>query len=449
VPTAIAQPFQRSRARNFAFSALAWSVGLFGLVRLAWFDSHVVFPLTLLQSNLAERAFGKPALPLDVTAACSGADALALSLAAVAAFPVAVSTRVLGATGAVALILMLNTIRIGTLGQVAGTRWFNPLHVYAWPAVLTVAIAGYVFWWMRASDTAPDTPVEPPAREHFSATRFLVLTCVCVAIFTAMAPLYLESATVLGVASFIARAAAFILDQFGARAFAAGNVVWTARGGFIVTQECITTPLIPLYVAGVLAYLPDWQRRTPALLSAFPLFVGLGVARTLAVALPVTVVASSLFVVHAFYQFLLAATVVIAAAVWRYGSHRRAYQRGALAIVAGGAIAILLAAPYARAVALIFPGTAPLDDPQGAVAMLPSFQLGLYVALCMTALASAQWGAAVCGALILLISQVGAHAGLHLWARYFTPHVRDIRAWAFVVPVLLVAAIVAYDKPPR
>ena len=97
--------------------------------------------------------FGTSALPVEVTLACSGADALALCLGAVLAYPVKWRTRLAGAGGGAALILGLNTLRIGTLGRVAASpAWFNTLHVYVWPAVLTLAIAGYVFGWMRLAD---------------------------------------------------------------------------------------------------------------------------------------------------------------------------------------------------------------------------------------------------------------------------------------------------------
>ena len=136
----------RTDAVKFALRGVAWSLGLFGLLRLSWTEAHVVLPFTRLQGGLAAGLLGTPTLPVEVTLACSGADALALCLGAVLAYPVKWRTRLAGAGGGVALILGLNTLRIGTLGRVAASpAWFNILHVYVWPAVLTLAIAGYVF----------------------------------------------------------------------------------------------------------------------------------------------------------------------------------------------------------------------------------------------------------------------------------------------------------------
>ena len=90
--------------------------------------------------------------------------------------------------------------------------------------------------------------------------RFILFTAAFLLLFTAASPLYLESAGVLALAGFIARAAAATLGLVGVSAHATANVLWTPRGGFLVTQECISTPLIPVYLAAVCAYSPTWRR---------------------------------------------------------------------------------------------------------------------------------------------------------------------------------------------
>ena len=200
-------------------------------------------------------------------------------------------------------------------------------------------------------------------------------------LFSAAAPLYLESPAVLALAGFIARAAAATLGLLGVNAHAAANVLWTARGGFLVTQECISTPLIPVYLAAVCAYATTWRRRIPGVLATLPLFTILGVVRLLLVALP-GVVPSPLFFVHAFYQLLLGAVVVLVAALWRHG--RRAAAGPALAGIVAGVLFVFLLGPlYTRVVS--YPAGIPLDDPQGAIAFLPAFQVGLYLALWVAA----------------------------------------------------------------
>src|SRR6202011_281755 len=105
----------------------------------------------------------------------------------------------------------------------------------------------------------------------------------------------------------------------GVQAAATANMLSTARGGFVVTQECVSTPLIPAYLAAVFACENSWRWRAFALVAAPPLFVGLGIARLLVVALPASLVGSPIFLIHAFYQLLLAGVVVFLAAFWRHG----------------------------------------------------------------------------------------------------------------------------------
>ena len=434
-----------TRAADFALRGLAWSLGFFGLLRIPWIEGHLVLPVIGLQAGQAARLFGAPALPVEATLACSGADAIALCLGAVLAYPVPWRHRLAGAAGGLALILSLNTLRIGTLGRAAASpALFNALHLYVWPAALTLAIAAYVFGWMHVADMR-----HPPAEETAAPPwrRFVGLTMAFVLVFAVVSPLYLESPSVLALASFIARAAAATLGAAGVTAHAAANVLWTPRGGFAVTQECITTPLIPVYLAAVCAYAATWRRLVPGVLATLPLFTALGIVRLLIVALP-DAAAAPLFFVHAFYQLLLAAVVVFAAALWRHGG--RSAPGPALAGVLVGVLFVwLLGGPYTRAIAYQTRG--PLDDPQGALALLPSFQVGLYLALSVAALAVARWKGFLAGLAALGVSQAAGLAALHAVTTYpdLALHVRDVRAWAVAGPVLIFAVVVHVARPRR
>ncbi|MEX2273558.1 MAG: archaeosortase/exosortase family protein [Vicinamibacterales bacterium] len=460
-------------AGNFTLRFGAWSLGLFGVLRLASVETYVVLPVTRLQGQLAARLSGVSVLPVDVTLACSGTDVLALCLGAILAYPSRWRLRLAGAGAGAALILCLNTLRIATLAGVADSpSWFNLLHFYVWPALLTLAVAAYVFTWMRWVDRrrrAADESVgvanavinrDPPRRavsivdgraRSFVDGRFVLLTAAFLVIFTASSPLYLESAGVLGVAALIARTAAFILEALGIHASASANVLSTTRGGFLVTQECISTPLIPIYLAAVCAYAHSWRSRTLGLLAAAPVFVGLGVARLLIVALPATLVGSPIFLVHAFYQLLLAAVVVVIAAVWCHGTGATARRRALLGLAVGGLFVYLFGTSYARALASAFDGRTPLEDSQGAIALLPAFQIGMYVALSLAALRAFNWRPFATALAVLVLSQIAFLAALHVAARDlgFAPHVRDIRAWAVAAPLLAFIVTALHQKLSR
>jgi hypothetical protein len=270
-------------------------------------------------------------------------------------------------------------------------------------------------------------------------------------VFTAASPLYLQSAGVLALATFVATAGAGALGVLGIQAYAAANVLWTARGGFLVTQECISTPLIPVYLAAVFAYAQTWRRCALALLAAVPLFIGLGIARLLVIALPAALVASPVVLVHAFYQLLLAAVLVFLAALWRHGAGPMAWRRTLMGIAAGTGLVYVLGAPYTRLLTSAFAAGVRLDDPQGAVALLPAFQVGLYVALCVAAFAAVNWRRLATGFALLAMSQVVIIAALHFAVERIgvMPEVRDVRAWAVAGPLLLVAALITSDAPRR
>ncbi len=426
------------------------SLGLFGLFRLSVVETYAVGPFATIQGFCAQRVFGAPVRPIDVTVACSGTDVIALCLGAILAYPVAWRRRLTGAAGGLALILTLNVTRIGTLGQASGSpAWFEALHLYVWPAVLVLAVAGYVFWWMRSAvrpRVEPPTGADavgiashPPGR---LTTRFVVMAATFLAVFFSASPFYLESATVLQVAAFIARATALLLRTFGVAATATTNVLGTPQGAYLVTQECIATPLLPIYLAAVAAYAQGWRLRLLGLVAAFPLFVILGITRLLVVAVPVTIVASPPALIHAFFQIALGVTLVVIAAIWREGATRRALRPALLGLAGSVGVAWLFTltpiGAWHAAAAL------PVADYQGAVAFAPVFQVGLYAGLLMAGPGPTAWRRALVGLGVLLVLQVAFIGGLHLLAQAgITPHIRDVRGWAVAVPLVIFFIVAA------
>jgi exosortase/archaeosortase family protein len=443
-------------AGRFVLRAGAWSLGLFGLLRLSWIEAHLVLPFTRAQASFATRLFGAPAAPVEATLACSGTDALALCLGAILAFPAKWRTRLAGAAAGTLLILALNSLRIGTLGMLAASpARFDTFHTYVWPAVLTLAIAGYVIGWMRFADRrAVLVAGEGASREAFPAARprawrrFGWLAAALLLVFVAASPLYLESSGLLALGGFMARAAAGTLRLLGVDAHAAGNVLAVPSGSFLVTQECIATPLIPIYLAAVLAWPTTRRWRILGVLAAAPIFTVLGIARLLVVALPGTVMASPVALVHAFYQLLVGALVVFLAALWRHGGHS-APRHAALGGAVGLLFVLLLGPYYTRAVTGL--AGMPPDDPQGALALLPAFQIGLYLALWMAAAIAVGWGRFLAGLAALGLTQAAGLLALHALATHagLAAQVRDVRGWAVAGPVLAFAAAVKLARARR
>jgi exosortase/archaeosortase family protein len=458
-------PAEARRATTFLLAALAWSLGLFALVRSPWVEGRLVLPLTQLQKQAADYYSGIPAVPVAVTGECSGTDVLALCLAAIFACPVPWRSRLAGAVGGIALILTLNTVRIATLGHAAASpSLFRILHLQAWPAILVLACAGYVFAWMRDAVGSTGRTEEDEAAGALSPLRrrFVPRAAVLLIAFALAGPWIAQSRSLLGAGAWIARTAAFMLALVGVTARASGNVLTTSRGTFVVTPECLATALIPLSVAGVLAVRTSWPRRAMALAAALPVFALLALARLLLLAVPPVLVASPLFLVHGFHQLVLAVVGVALLAYWREppapGRWGRAVARagaalGAAAIlvlVAGGVLTATLTG-IARAVAVVAPHTltaltAP-GDAQGALALLPIYQAGLLLALGITVVAG--WRCLLSAFGVLLGSQVVLLVVLGALAdtEDVVSHALLLRAWAVGVPVVLALWMLHAGEP--
>lgn len=425
---------------GFAVRGGAISLASFALFRVPFIESGMLLPLTRGQETLALLIGGVPAAPVAITIACSGSDAMAVCLGATLAFPASWRQRGMGALGGAMLMAILNTLRIATLFRVSGHQpWFDVLHLYAWPAVITLALGIYVFSWMHRVERVR----APRSRTgRLSIWRFAVVAGTCVVLFAAVWPWLLESPAVWTLAGFVATTAAWLLTALGATAVASANVLQTARGGFAVTQECIATPLIPLYVAGVVTCSTTWRRLIAGAVGAVPLFFVLAVLRLMLVALPS--IAAPLFFVHAFYQLLLAFVVVFLAARWRHSGWSTFYY-GLGGIALGLAIAVIVARALTGSATLL--AVMPAVDPQGAVAFLPVFQAGLYAALWVGACLPLGWRRAAAGAVLLVAAQAVTVMSLQTWELMLP--VVSIRAWALSLPMMIVAAMHTVGRTDR
>jgi exosortase/archaeosortase family protein len=246
---------------GFGMRALGLSIVLFGLLRLGWVEHHLLWPFTSLQASLAAWSGGGADTFSRVGLNCSGADAIALCLAFILAWPANWGARIAAAVVGLLFIVGVNIVRIMTLVRLEPSPWFTLLHEYLWPAALTLASAGYVFGWMWWSQRRTHGRPGPGrgAAAGQQLTRFAVATVLCVTAFFATVPLFLESGPVVALAGWMAAAAATVVAWSGGVATATGPVLMTARGGFLVTGECIATPVIPVGVAAALTMPRSWR----------------------------------------------------------------------------------------------------------------------------------------------------------------------------------------------
>ena len=472
-PAAAAEPAADAPEGNamlrFTLITGAWFVGLFGLMRLRWVEQSLLTPFAAVQQRVADQLTGAPSNLVYADASCSGGDPLALCAGAIFAFPATWGARLRGVAVGFTLITMFNVVRLGHLSLIAENRTLlDVLHVYVWPGILILVAAGFVYAWMGRQgfdlaggpDDAAGGAGAGAAAGGFvlgaAPRRFLLLAAVLVAAYFATAPFFYESAGVDVVAGWIAVTGGTILTAAGTTAAVTGPVIRTAHGAFIVTQECIFTPLIPLYLAAAFAAPLGWRRRTAMLAATPAVFFALGVSRLLVLAVPAAVIGSYAVAIHAFSQTLVAVLLVAVAAVRTMGGGRRGAARAAVA-VALGAVAAFASAPVLGAVvggavggmqSLAGHAEHAFADNQGAWAILPAFQVGLFAALWVAVAGggrSWQRGLAGLGGLVLVQAAFGLPVDELAHHYGFDPHVGLLRGWALALPV---AAVWWLARPP-
>lgn len=431
----------------------AWFVAVFGVMRLGWVERNLLTPFAQLQQQVADQLTGAPSDLVYADASCSGGDPMALCTAAIFAFPATWEARLRGAAVGLLAIALLNVVRLGHLSLVAADRsLLELLHVYVWPGILIVATAAYVFVWMHRQGREKAAPRSVAGVVLDGATgRFLVLATLLVVCYFAAAPFVYRSPSVAVIAGWIAATGGMILTAAGTAATVDGPLVRTVHGAFVVTQECILTPLIPLYAAGVLAAPLTPARRAAALVATPVVFFAVGVSRLLVLALPAAVIGSYAVAIHAFSQTLVAVTLVVVAAVRAAEPPpriRTASMRAAAALGLGLA-AGLVAAPVWNTV---FAGAAlavqalaghaghVFVDAQGAWAFTPAFQLGLFTGLWAAVSGATRWLGAALGLGLLALTQAALTLPVGELAYHygFDPHVGLIRGWGLAAPVAIV-----------
>ena len=91
---------------------------------------------------------------MSIRQGCDGLQAMAILVIAIAVFPGTILRKVWGAATGVAILLILNTLRIASLFWLGSNRpeWFQAFHVHIWPSLLVfVALGFWAVWVVRAT----------------------------------------------------------------------------------------------------------------------------------------------------------------------------------------------------------------------------------------------------------------------------------------------------------
>lgn len=246
-----------------------------------------------------------------------------------------------------------------------------------------------------------------------------------------------------------------VLVLIGVEASVQGNLLVAGASPYLVTSECVTTPLMALYVAAVASAPIRAGARLTWGLAFAPVFVTLAVIRLLTVALPPLLFGSPVFVTHAFHQLVLAIVIVGVMAIrWRPGLRPFAVAGLVAAALALGLVTgVIAGVPYTQAIVdglawIGVPGAATLampapSDLQGVITSLPAFQLALFVALVVVVWHRLSPRRTVGGAAVLVGVQLITLVGLAVSAVDVTSSaaVLALRGWALALPGVVVAGM--------
>ena len=143
---------------TFVVRALAWSLALFGLMRISFVEQAMVLALLRTQATIVQWYVAAAADTIAITPSCSASDVMAMCLGVILAYPATWRRRLIGAAGGLGIIVGLNIVRLSTLAILV-SKWpeaFTAVHVIVWPVLLTAVTALYVGRWMLAAH--PSSP---------------------------------------------------------------------------------------------------------------------------------------------------------------------------------------------------------------------------------------------------------------------------------------------------
>lgn len=437
---------------RFLLALAFWTLVGNALLANSHVEAALVIPFSQWQGELAARYIVGGPLAISLVPGCSGLDVMSLCVAALLSYPVAWRRRLLGAGLGVALLFVLNILRISALAVTSQTPAFQTLHVYVWPALLVAVTLGWIVLWIKTAERRGANAGTGTG----TGRRFVLWSAALLVVYVIAVQLLTDALVLDRAAKAVAGMAASLLTALGTEASVTGNVLRARHVEYLITPECITTPLIALYLAAVFASPIGWRTRVMGIVACLPVFVSLAVLRLLTVALPPLILGTDLILTHAFHQIVAGVVAVIAFAVWTRGERSRRQASG-IALLAGTVVAVaasITGLGYARSLAgalhfahlPVAAGVTPIagdGDVQAATMVMPIFQVALFLALAAVGWRRpAVWHWAT-GLVVLIGSQLAVLAAMGWMESSGVPPLSPllVRGWAVAIPALLAVAM--------
>lgn len=220
------------------------------------------------------------------------------------------------------------------------------------------------------------------------------------------------------------------------------------------------TPLIPVYFAAIFSFALAREQRILAMLTALPVFFVLGTARLLILAIPTQIVGSHFIAIHGFYQMLVAAILIGVTAWWSERVPRApkvVWQRAMTALVISSLVALIWGVTFNR---MLIAGVAGVHrlldhsghdylDPQGALAIMGPYQLGLLLGLWLASNRRASVRRLLVSGVFLLMQQAVVLFVVGEWVAHtgLPPHVAATRAFTIFMVLATIAWMLKSTAP--
>ncbi len=284
---------------SFDRAALGWLVRFWGLAAFFYWLDHtscfktvVVAPYARLSALVTARLLALLGVEFQIQGSsltvsdkvfvvadsCTGSFVFFLLAAVIIAFPASWKEKLLGLTVGLVTIVTLNLLRtlmiVVLASRFSGTFW--GLHVIVGQALIIAGTLGVFVWWAQGVGQGR-TVLSLSRRRLFSG----VALYVCGFLFSyGLYTLFLNSLFGTWFKDLVIRHAALVLGIF-TESVQQGQVINTARSSIRVIHDCLSSPVLVLFLATFFIFPLSWSRRL--LLYAvcfFPLYYFYHVVRT-------------------------------------------------------------------------------------------------------------------------------------------------------------------------
>ena len=249
---------------------------------------------------------------IEVARSCTGSFVFMMFAAAIIPFPSTWKWRLKGLLFGLAALMVLNLFRTCMIVLV-GSRFPNAIqtfHVIIGQIIVIAGMTTVFLWWAKHPQKTPRVSFFSNNRQMF---RAILLFCVGYLCGFWLYQAFLESPPGLFVKHMV-EAHTFQIISFLNNTFLQGQLSQFSAAPAKLVDGCLSSPMVVLFVAVVVAWPARWWKRALVILTGFiPFFYGYHLFRAILVSLSLGIQSKEVNFAYNFYGQLL---LVIALFVW-------------------------------------------------------------------------------------------------------------------------------------